>query len=140
MSDTDEAFTDGIEEGIKQVNEEPERLGMPIRFFNAGLNTVCPVIREGKPMEPKRVTTADVLATIKDEEYFFAKGDITTICVLTLQNGRQVAGVVHGQVYNKEIGKAEAKKKAIAEIWPLLVYKAHCDATASATHQGPLQK
>ena len=76
----------------------------------------------------KRVTMDDVLSEIKDEEYLFPRGDIITICVLTLQNGRQVAGVVFGQDFDPEIGKQEARKKAIGEIWPLLVYKAHSAA------------
>ncbi len=76
----------------------------------------------------KRVAMEDVLAEIKDEEYLFPRGEVTTICVLTLQNGRQVAGVVFGQSYDQEIGKTEARKKAIGEIWPLLVYRAHCEA------------
>jgi hypothetical protein len=77
----------------------------------------------------RRITMEDVLAEIKDEEYLFPRGDVATICVLTLQNGRQVAGVVFGQSYDREIGKVEARKKAIGEIWPLLVYQANCEAT-----------
>lgn len=73
----------------------------------------------------KHVTLDDVLAEISDEEYFFPRGDIATVCVLTLRNGRQVAGVVFGQVYDREIGKQEARKKAIGDIWPLLIYRAH---------------
>jgi hypothetical protein len=78
----------------------------------------------------KHITIEDVLAEIKDEEYFFPRGDVATICVLTLQNGRQVVGSVFGQTFDPEIGKAEARKKAIGEIWPLLVYRAHCEAQA----------
>ena len=73
----------------------------------------------------KRITVEDVEAEIRDEEYFFPRGDVTTICVLTLTNGRQVAGVVHGQTFDEEIGRREARKKAVAEVWPLLVYCAH---------------
>lgn len=76
----------------------------------------------------KRITIEDVMAEIKDEEYLFPRGEVTTICVLTLQNGRQVVGTVFGQTYDREIGKAEAHKKAVGEIWPLLVYRAHCEA------------
>lgn len=72
-----------------------------------------------------RITITDVEAEIRDEEFLFPRGEVTTICVLTLQNGRQVAGVVHGQSFDAEIGKTEARKKAVAEIWPLLVYCAH---------------
>lgn len=75
-----------------------------------------------------RVTMDDVLAEIKDEEYLFPRGEVTTICVITLQNGRQVVGAVFGQSYDQEIGKVEARKKAIAEIWPMLIYRAHCEA------------
>jgi hypothetical protein len=76
----------------------------------------------------KRITNDDVLAEIKDEEFFFPRGNVATICVLTLQNGRQVVGSVFGQTFDPEIGKVEARKKAINEIWPLLVYHAHCEA------------
>jgi len=79
----------------------------------------------------KRITFEDVLADIKDEEYLFPRGEVTTVCVLTLQNGRQVVGAVFGQTYDQEIGKAEARKKAIGEIWPLLVYRAHCEGPMS---------
>lgn len=37
----DEAFTSGIDEAVRQANEELARTGSPIRFLNAGLNTVC---------------------------------------------------------------------------------------------------
>jgi hypothetical protein len=74
----------------------------------------------------KRITIDDVMAEIADEEYLHPRGDIATICVLTLQNGRQVVGVVFGQTYDFDAGREAAKKKAIEEIWPLLVYKAHC--------------
>lgn len=70
----------------------------------------------------KRITIEDVEGEINEEEYFFPRGDITTICVITLMNGRQVVGSVHGQAFNKEIGKQEARKKAVAEIWPLLIF------------------
>ena len=74
----------------------------------------------------KRITIEDVLSEIKDEEYLFPRGDVATICILTLKNGRQVGGMVFGQSFDADIGKSEARKKAINEIWPLLVYKAHC--------------
>lgn len=73
----------------------------------------------------KRITPADVEGEIRSEEYLFPDGKVTTICVLTLMNGRQVAGIVHGQSFDEEIGKREARKKAVAEIWPLLVFHVH---------------
>lgn len=39
--DADDAFTDGIDEAVRQANEELARTGSTIRFLNAGLNTVC---------------------------------------------------------------------------------------------------
>lgn len=80
----------------------------------------------------KRITIDDVLAEIKDEEYLFPRGEVATICVLTLQNGRQVVGAVFGQDYDRGIGKQQARNKAIGEIWPLLVFRAHSAAGGHA--------
>lgn len=73
----------------------------------------------------KRITPEDVEGEIKFEEYLFPHGGVMTICVLTLMNGRQVAGMVYGQSFDEEIGKREARKKAVAEIWPLLIFHVH---------------
>lgn len=75
----------------------------------------------------KVVTPADVEAEIAGEEYLHPAGNVTTICVLTLRNGRQVVGSVFGQVYDRERGMLEAKRRAVGEVWPLLVYHAHCE-------------
>ena len=80
----------------------------------------------------RHITMEDVLSEIKDEEYLFPRGDIVTICVLTLKNGRQVVGTVFGQSFDAELGKQAAHLKAVDEIWPLLVYHAHCEDEGTA--------
>lgn len=44
--DVGNAFTDGMDEAVRQVNEELEALGLEVRFINAGLNTVCSMSKD----------------------------------------------------------------------------------------------
>lgn len=39
----EQGFTEGIDEAVRQVNEELDQTPLGFRFVNAGLNTVCKI-------------------------------------------------------------------------------------------------
>lgn len=102
---------------------------------------------ESKGMTAPRITPADVEASIDSEHYFTAeegalgawvastKGPrendppaalkLLTFCVLVLHNGFTVSGesaCASPENFDADIGRAVARKAAIAKVWPLLGY------------------
>lgn len=95
----------------------------------------------------KRVTPADVEASIASEHYFTAAEGVygsqvcsgsrpsmgneslmlLTFCVLVLRNGHTVTGESHCQdpaQFDAQVGRDEARKAAINNLWPMVVYAA----------------
>ncbi len=102
-------------------------------------------------MKAPKITPADVEATIASEHYFTARegvlgmlaGDgvsatvyeqakaaplplsLLTFCVLVLRNGHTVTGQSYcadPAEFNAETGRIEARKRALDELWPMVVY------------------
>ena len=52
---------------------------------------------------------------------------LLTFCVLVLRNGTKVVGVNYGAIdparHDPEMGRAEARKAAIEQVWPLMGYE-----------------
>lgn len=93
------------------------------------------------------VTPADIESTIESEHYFTAQHgvegaaartgasvcdgthnplNLLTICVLVTINGHTVTGESHCQdpaKFNAQIGRDEARKVAIKNLWPMVVYQ-----------------
>ena len=96
-----------------------------------------------------RITPADIEASIVSEHYFTAaQGDqqaqedaydgrsvlektsplrLLTFCVLVLRNGTKIVGINYGAIsienHSAEMGREEARKNAVEQIWPLLGYE-----------------
>ena len=96
-----------------------------------------------------RITPADIEANIVSEHYFTAEqGDqqaqedaydgqsvqetvsplgLLTFCVLVLRNGTKIVGINYGAIsienHSAEMGREEARKNAVEQIWPLLGYE-----------------
>ncbi len=73
--------------------------------------------------------TPDYVNSIIDHEFYIIPSEDSpstlTICVMTLKNGFEVIGqsaCCSREIYNEEVGKIEARKKAVDKIWPLEGY------------------
>lgn len=97
-----------------------------------------------------RITPADIEANITSTFYFtaaqgaekaardngsYAAGSpaeglalgLLTFCVLVLRNGTKIVGINYGAIsienHSAEMGREEARKNAVEQIWPLLGYE-----------------
>lgn len=97
-----------------------------------------------KILTAPRITPADIEANIVGEQYFtaedgadyssmvdFCSGSskglgLLTFCVLVLRNGTKIVGVNYGAIdparHDPEMGRTEARKAAIEQVWPLMGY------------------
>lgn len=100
---------------------------------------------QAKGLTAPRITPADIEANIASEHYFTAGDGIAgrccreisaqhspsslellTFCVLVLKNGFTVTGesaCASPKNFDAETGRTEARKKAIAKVWPLMGYE-----------------
>lgn len=72
------------------------------------------------------VTTADVIAAIKNETYTVLPNGRTTVCQLTLDNGFTVEGqsaCVSLTNFDAEKGNRYARENALNEVWKLLGFR-----------------
>jgi hypothetical protein len=94
-------------------------------------------------MSGQRVTLEDIEVNIEREVCFTAaeglygpNGTSThkddslnslTICILVLRNGTKIVGINYGAIdpaqHDPALGRTEARKSAIEQIWPLLGYE-----------------
>jgi len=102
-----------------------------------------------------RITLADIEANIASEWYFTAAQGchgamlagvptelqppiptvhplhLLTFCVLVLKNGTKIVGINYGaispELHSAAIGKSEARKNAIDQVWPLLGFQLRTD-------------
>lgn len=97
------------------------------------------------------ITPADIESAIASEHYispgryWLLAGnsgpvplplDLLTICVLVTTNGHTVTGESHCQdpaKFNAQIGRDEARKVAIKNLWPMVVYAEREKAAVSVT-------
>ena len=99
---------------------------------------------QAKGLTAPRITPADIEANIVGEQYFtaedgadyssmvdFCSGSskglgLLTFCVLVLRNGTKIVGVNYGAIdparHDPEMGRTEARKAAIEQVWPLMGY------------------
>lgn len=60
-----------------------------------------------------------------------------TFCVLILKNGTKIVGINYGAIdparHSVEIGRTEARKHAIEQVWPLLGYELRTKLAAQPT-------
>jgi hypothetical protein len=104
---------------------------------------------QAKGKTAPRITPADIEANIASEVYFTAPegrhghshlnhgfeyvGELDpslkmlTFCVIVLRNGTKIVGINYGAIdpnqHSAEIGRSEARKHAIEQIWPLMGYE-----------------
>lgn len=101
---------------------------------------------QAKGLTAPRITPDDIEANISSEHYFTAGDGIAgvcfrqtkalhsphaleqlTFCVIVLRNGMKVVGINYGPVspenFDAAMGREEARKDAIEQIWPLMGYE-----------------
>lgn len=79
-----------------------------------------------KPELPTSLSPKDIDDVIIYEQYEVIGSSTITICTLTLRNGAKVVGHNYGSIdpsrQNWDIGRQEAKKKAVEKVWELEGY------------------
>lgn len=104
-----------------------------------------------KGLTAPRITPQDIEDNIVGTFYFTAQNgavgansalngplvgslSLVTFCVLVLRNGAKVVGINYGPVspenFDAAIGREEARKAAIEEIWPLMGYQLRSELAA----------
>ena len=96
---------------------------------------------QAKGLTAPRITPEDIEANIASEHYHCPAEsgsecwtgepgvslDTITFCVLVLRNGTKVVGINYGAIdpaqHSAEMGREEARKHAIEQIWPLMGYE-----------------
>jgi len=97
--------------------EDVEAAIVSERYFSAAEGVVgAYAVRDG--VHPVGVTPSQ-------EEH--SQLDLVTFCVLLLANGCKVVGINYGPVdpagFNAELGRADARARAVEQIWPLLGFR-----------------
>ena len=119
-----------------------------------GDQAVEQMIKDKGADKAPRITPDDVEANIASEHYFTAgegvfgaasafdrtEGldtpvalDLLTFCVLVLRNGFTVTGesaCASPENFDAEIGRCDARQKAVNKIWPLMGYELKCRLAA----------
>lgn len=111
--------------------------GPLIRFGDSQTDASIEAEIQAKGLTAPRVTPADIEANIVAEYWFTADKamgegvplmpalSMLTFCVLVLRNGHTVTGESHcadPAKFNAETGRVEARKRAIDELWPMVIY------------------
>lgn len=93
---------------------------------------------QAKGKTAPRVTPADIEANIAAEYSFTLDKALTgcplvegldrvTLSVIVLRNGTKLVGVNYGAIdparHDPEMGRSEARKEAIEQVWPLMGYE-----------------
>lgn len=93
---------------------------------------------QAKGKTATHITPADIEANFSAEYYFTLDKALTgcpmvegldrvTLSVLVLRNGTKVVGVNYGAIdparHDPEMGRTEARKAAIEQVWPLMGYE-----------------
>ena len=83
-------------------------------------------LREQNPDEPLTFEPLSQEAERISSNGVTAKLQLLTFCVLLLRNGTKVVGVNYGAIdparHDPEMGRTEARKAAIEQVWPLMGY------------------
>ena len=83
-------------------------------------------LREQNPDEPLTFEPLSQEAERISSNGVTAKLQLLTFCVLLLRNGTKVVGVNYGTIdparHDPEMGRTEARKAAIEQVWPLMGY------------------
>ena len=129
--------------GNQACSNCPPQRGSAVKTPPAADDTEALIQAKGKTAP--RITPADIEANIVGEQYFtaedgadhssmvdFCSGSskglgLLTFCVLVLRNGTKVVGVNYGAIdparHDPEMGRTEARKAAIEQVWPLMGYE-----------------
>lgn len=132
-------------------NCPPQRFGA-VKTPPAADDTEALIQTKGKTAP--RITPTDIEANIKSEWFFTASDGVfgatellmededkhlglLTFCVLVLRNGTKVVGVNYGAIdparHDPEMGRTEARKAAIEQIWPLMGYELRTKLASATT-------
>lgn len=88
-------------------------------------------------IEGARIAHGDYQAVRHDDQRADIAAGQLTFCVLILKNGTKIVGINYGAIdparHSVEIGRTEARKHAIEQVWPLLGYEMRTKLAAQPT-------